>query len=116
MIEANDKALFPPTLCAKEPVYNLELPEQHAINLVFNVAYGGNTTLNQLFEILRENLAHYDKNIAEIKPIYGPPRTGDIPHSLASILKAKRILDYNPRYDALPGFKAACEWYWNNLK
>lgn len=118
VIEANEKALFTPTATIRERAtfYNLELSEQHAINLVFNVAYGGNTTLNQLFEILRENLAHYDKNIADIKPIYGQPRTGDIPHSLASILKAKRILDYNPRYDALQGFKAACEWYWNNLK
>ena len=118
VIEANEKALFTPTATIRERAkfYNLELSEQHAINLVFNVAYGGNTTLNRLFEILRENLAQYDNNIADIKPIYGPPRAGDIPHSLASILKAKRILDYNPQYDALQGFKAACEWYWENLK
>jgi UDP-N-acetylglucosamine 4-epimerase len=83
---------------------------------VFNVAYGGNTTLNQLFEALRDNLATYDENIKAIKPIYGPNRMGDIPHSLASIDKAKTVLGYDPIYDASKGFEMACGWYYQNLK
>jgi UDP-N-acetylglucosamine 4-epimerase len=86
------------------------------INLVFNVAYGGNTTLNQLYDTLRRNLAQYDAEIGTLEPIYGPNRAGDIPHSQASILKARRLINYDPQYDAARGFAAACEWYWNNLK
>lgn len=96
--------------------YNLELSDEHAINLVFNVAFGGNTTLNSLYETLRHNLALRDSRIAALEPTYGPERAGDIPHSQASILKAQRILEYAPEYDAAKGFEMACEWYWNNLK
>jgi len=83
---------------------------------VFNVAYGGNTTLNQLYSALRDNLAKFDKKIANIKPEYGPFRVGDIPHSQASILKAKTILGYEPEYDAKEGFELAAEWYYKNLQ
>lgn len=79
---------------------------------VFNIAYGGNTTLNQLFSALRDNLAEFDDRIKEIEPEYGPFRVGDIPHSQASVLKAKTILDYDPKYDAKKGFELAAEWYY----
>jgi UDP-N-acetylglucosamine 4-epimerase len=83
---------------------------------VFNVAYGGNTSLNELFVSLRDNLSKHDQKIANIEAIYGPFRTGDIPHSLASIEKAKRVLGYNPEFDAAGGFERACEWYFEHLK
>ena len=83
---------------------------------VFNAAYGGNTTLNELFEALRTNLANFDKKIKNISPIHGPNRPGDIHHSLASIEKAKQVLGYNPKYDARKGFERACNWYFENLK
>jgi len=83
---------------------------------VFNVAYGGNTTLNDLFEALRSNLARFNKEINNVEPIYGLERPGDIPHSLAAIDKAKTVLEYNPKYDARSGFEIACEWYYKNLK
>jgi UDP-N-acetylglucosamine/UDP-N-acetylgalactosamine 4-epimerase len=81
---------------------------------VFNVAFGGNTTLNELFEYLNSNLAKYKNEIEAIKPIYGPNRIGDIPHSLASIEKGKAVLGYNPQIDAEKGFELVCEWYYNN--
>ena len=83
---------------------------------VFNVAYGGYATLNELFESLKLNLSKFDSKIAEIEAIHGPNRPGDIPHSLASIKKAKNVLDYNPEYNASEGFKMACGWYFENLK
>ena len=83
---------------------------------VFNVAYGGNTTLNELFEALRTKLAQFDSEIKNIPPIHGPNRPGDIPHSLASIEKARKVLKYDPKYDARKGFEMACEWYYMNLK
>ena len=118
VIEANEKAMVTPTelIRRRAKFYNLELSDDHAINLVFNVAFGGNTNLNSLYETLRHNLALRDSRIAALEPTYGPERTGDIPHSQASILKAQRILEYAPKYDAAKGFEIACEWYWNNLK
>jgi UDP-N-acetylglucosamine 4-epimerase len=86
------------------------------VNQVFNIAYGGNTTLNELFETLRNNLAKYKPEIGVLQPIYGPYRSGDIPHSQASIEKAKQLINYQPQYSAEEGFELACEWYCNNLK
>jgi UDP-N-acetylglucosamine/UDP-N-acetylgalactosamine 4-epimerase len=86
-----------------------------AVYEVFNVAFGGNTTLNELFEYMKSNLLKYSTEIEQIKPLYGPNRIGDIPHSLASIDKCKNILDYHPQYDAEKGFELVCEWYYNNL-
>lgn len=97
-------------------LFNSQLPENAPRDFVFNVAYGGNTTLNELFHCLRNNLSRFDKSIQKIGPIYRENRAGDIPHSQASIEKARTILGYNPNYDALAGFEHACEWYWNNLK
>ena len=97
-------------------LYNMNLPQNAPVDLVFNVAYGGNTTLNDLFRCLRDNLAKYDSAIAAIEPTYRENRAGDIPHSQASIIKAQRILGYNPKFSALQGFEQACEWYYNNLK
>ncbi|MCF8261059.1 MAG: SDR family oxidoreductase [Melioribacteraceae bacterium] len=82
---------------------------------VFNIAYGGNTTLNNLFMALRNNLSKFEKNISSIEPEYGPFRVGDIPHSQASILKAQTILGYEPKFDAKTGFSMASEWYFNEF-
>lgn len=103
-------------LQTKVALYNSQLPENAPRDFVFNVAYGGNTTLNELFHCLRNNLSRFDKSIQKIEPIYRENRAGDIPHSQASIEKARTILGYNPNFDALAGFEHACEWYWNNLK
>lgn len=83
---------------------------------VFNVAFGQRTTLNELFGILRDNLSAHDPSIAGIEPLYGPERPGDIPHSLASTEKARKLLGYDPVYDARRGFEKACEWYWNSVQ
>lgn len=85
-----------------------------ALNTVYNVACGGRTTLNELVDALRNALSAYDPAIAEIRPEYGPVRTGDIPHSLADISKAVRLLGYFPRFPVRDGIRAAAEWYWKN--
>lgn len=69
-----------------------------AVNTVYNTAYGDRNTLNELVAYLKMFLAEYDPKIAEVQIEYGPNRLGDIPHSLASIDKAKIILGYNPRF------------------
>lgn len=118
VIQANDLAMTTPReiILERAKLYNMTLPANANIDLVFNVAYGGNTSLLQLFDCLRKNLSNYDANIAKIEPDFRENRIGDIPHSQASIIKANRILEYQPKFDALTGFEQACEWYWNNLR
>lgn len=87
-----------------------------AINTVYNTAYGDRNTLNDLVGYLKEYLAEYDAKIADIEIIYGPNRAGDIPHSLASIDKAKELLGYDPQFSIKEGLKEAVGWYWENLK
>jgi UDP-N-acetylglucosamine 4-epimerase len=69
-----------------------------ALNTVYNTAFGDRNTLNDLVNYLKEYLAKYDPAIADAEVAYGPNRVGDIPHSLASIAKAKELLDYNPQF------------------
>ena len=87
-----------------------------ALNQIYNTAFGERTTLNQLTSYLREFLSEYDPEISNIEPTHGPNRLGDIPHSLASIEKAKRLLAYAPKYSMRDGLKEACHWYWENLR
>ncbi len=95
----------------------IEAPEgSEAVNQVYNTAYGERTTLNQLVGYLKEFLSAYDPEIAEVGITHGPNRLGDIPHSLASIEKAKSLLGYDPKYSMRQGLKEACCWYWENLK
>lgn len=88
----------------------------NAVNTVFNTAYGDRTTLNQLVAILKKELTKFDSKIADVEIKYGPNREGDIPHSLASIEKGKKILGYNPEYSLEAGLEEAVKWYWENLK
>ncbi|MFC5684408.1 SDR family oxidoreductase [Flavobacterium sp. MAHUQ-51] len=87
-----------------------------AVNTVYNTAFGDRNTLNDLVAYLKDYLKVYDPAIANVTVIHGPNRLGDIPHSLASIDKAKELLDYNPKYSLQEGLKIAVDWYWNNLK
>jgi len=87
-----------------------------ALNTVYNTAVGDRTTLSQLTGYLKEFLAQYDPKIAGIEIKHGPSRQGDIPHSLASIGKAERLLGYKPSHRIREGLKEAVKWYWENLK
>ncbi len=87
-----------------------------ALNEVYNTAVGDRTNLLELTHLLKEYLAKYDPEIGAIEIKHGPTRTGDIPHSLASIDKAKQRLGYNPHYNIKEGLKEAVTWYWENLK
>lgn len=87
-----------------------------AVNQIYNTAFGESTTLNQLVKYIREGLAVFDPEIAMIEPTHGLSRAGDIPHSLASIEKAQKLLGYAPEFSMRQGLVEACKWYWNNLK
>ena len=87
-----------------------------AVNTVYNTAFGDRTTLNDMVSYLKEYLSEFDSAISTIEVVHGPNRAGDIPHSLASIAKAKKILNYAPNYSFQDGLKEAVKWYWDNLK
>jgi UDP-N-acetylglucosamine 4-epimerase len=72
---------------------------------IFNIAYGKNISLNQIVSILNY------LNQSSIQPIYMGPRAGDIKDSLASIEKANRLLDYNPKFDFEKGLEIVFDWY-----
>lgn len=91
-----------------------ENPE--AVNTVYNTAVGDRTTLNSLIGYLKTYLSEFDEKIADVEVIYGPNRVGDIPHSLASVEKAEKLLGYQPTHTIDKGLKEAISWYWENLK
>ena len=87
-----------------------------AVNTVYNTAVGDRTTLNELVGYLKEFLTGYDAEIAKVEVIHGPNRQGDIPHSLASVDKARQLLGYEPTHVIREGLQEAVKWYWDNLK
>ncbi len=87
-----------------------------AINQVFNTAVGERNDLNQLTSLLIKYLSEYDPEISTVPVTHGPDRKGDIPHSLASIAKAEKMMGYKPVYNFEKGLRLAVEWYWKNLK
>jgi len=116
VIQANQLAASVPFKDIVKLSENNNIVQDSNNSSVFNIAYGGNTTLNQLIEILKNNLSQFDNYIADIEPIYGDIRAGDIPHSCASIDKAKLLLGYDPEFDVNRGLSECCKWYYDNLK
>lgn len=91
------------------------LAAKEATNQVYNVAYGDRNTLNDLVGYLKDYLSEFDPKIKNIEVQHGPNRAGDIPHSHASVDKAKRLLGYDPQFSLQEGLKEAVKWYWENL-
>ena len=92
----------------------MQTTRPEAVNTVYNTAYGERTTLNQLVQYLKEYLSEHDPAIADIDPVHGPNRSGDIPHSQANIDKAKTLL-VQSKYSLKEGLKEAVRWYRENL-
>ena len=91
-------------------------PDPEAVNRVYNVACGQRTTLNELVDELKKLLGVYDPRIVGVPVEYGPYRAGDVPHSLADIGNARKLLGYVPRYDFGQGLALSIDWYWKMLK
>ncbi|WP_423738447.1 SDR family oxidoreductase [Christiangramia sediminis] len=87
-----------------------------AVNQIYNTAVGDRTNLVELTELLKKHLSEYDSEIAKVEVKHGPNRPGDIPHSLASVEKAEKLLGYKPTHKIDAGLKEAVNWYWDNLK
>jgi UDP-N-acetylglucosamine 4-epimerase len=86
-----------------------------ALNQVYNVAVGDQTTLNQLFEVIRASLSGRDPRFATARPVYRDFRAGDVRFSCADIGKAQRLLGYRPTHRLNEGLEQAIGWYISNL-
>ena len=86
-----------------------------ALNQAYNVACGDSVNLNEMTAMLRGYLADINPKIGKVEPLHGPARAGDIPHSMASVGKAVRLLGYKPLVLFPEGLKRAVEWYVDNL-
>ena len=82
-----------------------------AVNQVYNVALDDRTSLNRLFELLRDALAETRPGVASLKPSYRDFRAGDVRHSQADISKARRLLGYAPTHRLDEGIRVAMPWY-----
>ena len=86
-----------------------------AVNQVYNVAVGDRTSLNELFDLLRQNLAPIHPQLRNAKPLYGEFRPGDVMHSQADIGKAIERLGYRPSHRVAEGLAQAMRWYTEHL-
>jgi len=98
----------------------METDNPEALNKVYNIAYGKQTSLNELFRMIKDVIVEYlssngykdkAKRISKIEPIYGPFRKGDIRHSLADISKARKFLGYEPKVDVEEGLRKVIMCY-----
>jgi UDP-N-acetylglucosamine 4-epimerase len=86
-----------------------------AVSEQFNVALGAKTSLNQLYELIRERLVASQPHLQKSKPRYRDFRKGDILHSMADISKARRLLGYEPTHTIAQGLDEALDWYVANM-
>ena len=89
---------------------------EDALNQVYNVAVGERTTLNQLFEMIRNLLAKDKPELAGVGAVYRDFRAGDVRHSLADISKAKHLLGYLPSHRIGEGMKESMAWYVKDIE
>ncbi len=90
--------------------------DNDALNQIYNTAVGERTSILELFKLIKEFLCNKDINIDKIKVSFGDSIEGDVPHSLASIKKAQKLLNYNPKIKTIDGLKKTVEWFYNNKK
>ena len=78
---------------------------------VLNLAYGGTTTVNEIFYGIRTSLSAYQSEIASLEPEYMGKRKGDILHSHADISRVKKSFDFSPTTDLQEGLNQTIAWY-----
>ncbi len=86
-------------------ILSLFTKNDSAINQVYNIACGHQTSLLELFNQLKKEAN------SDLQPIHGPERTGDVRHSLADISKAQKFLGYKPAVSIEEGLKMTYNWY-----
>jgi UDP-N-acetylglucosamine/UDP-N-acetylgalactosamine 4-epimerase len=101
--------------CVQANLLAATVESDAARNQVYNVAFGERTSLNELFEMIRERVTPRFPGAAEARPVYRDFRAGDVRHSLADIGKAQGLLGYAPEFSVRQGLDEAAEWYMDSL-
>ena len=91
-------------------ILSLFTENREAVNQVYNIACGEQTSLNELFNSLRKEAG------SDIEPVYGPERKGDVKNSLADITRARILLGYAPLVSVNDGLKKTFAWYRDKAK
>lgn len=89
--------------------------KEEATNQVYNIAFGERTTLNELFNLIKERVVESNPAAKDLEPTYRDFRPGDVRHSLADISKARELFGYNPDFSVKDGLDKAVKWYLENL-
>lgn len=89
---------------------------KEALGQVYNIAFGRQTTLNELYELIKEIITTIRPDLSINKPQYLNSRPGDIRHSLADISKATHLLGYEPIFSLEEGLKEVAIWYINRFE
>lgn len=86
-------------------ILSLFTENDKAVNQVYNIACGHQTSLLRLFDYLKKEAA------STMQPLLGPERKGDVKHSLADISKARQLLGYDPAVSVEEGLASTFNWY-----
>jgi UDP-N-acetylglucosamine 4-epimerase len=101
--------------CVQANLLAATVMDEAATDQVYNVAYGQRTTLNELYQMIRERVAAVHPACSSKEPVYRDFRAGDVRHSLADISKSEQLLGYSPEYSVRTGLDEAARWYLENL-
>jgi len=101
--------------CVQANLLAATVEDEAATNQVYNIAFGERTTLNELYNLIKERVVDINETAKEAKPQYRDFRAGDVHHSLADISKAKKLIGYEPQFSVKKGLDRAAEWYMKNL-
>ena len=89
--------------------------EPSAVNQIYNTALNARTTLNELFDKLRDRLLPHYPHLQGCTPVHRDFRAGDVLHSQADVSKAAGLLGYKPSHTIDQGLDAALSWYMEHL-
>lgn len=100
--------------CVQANILAATVTSEAAADQVYNVAFGQRTTLNELYQMIRERVARVHPECNSREPVYRDFRAGDVRHSLADISKSEQLLGYTPEYSVRDGLDEAARWYLEN--
>jgi UDP-N-acetylglucosamine 4-epimerase len=101
--------------CVQANLLAATVEDEAAANQVYNVAFGERTSLNELYQFIKERVAAVHVSAQNARPQYRDFRAGDVRHSLADITRAKINIGYEPQFSVRNGLDKAAQWYLTNL-
>jgi UDP-N-acetylglucosamine/UDP-N-acetyl-alpha-D-glucosaminouronate 4-epimerase len=89
--------------------------DPQALGQAYNIALGDQTSLTELYEMIRSGVALRFPNVRNVRAVHREPRRGDLQFSRADISKAARLLGYRPTVRIMEGLQQTIDWYADNI-